>query len=308
VLHATHERSLGKLGGLMRSMPWVAVTVLVGVIACAGLPPSNGFVSEWLLLQSFLFTGGLPNPYLKMLVPIFAAGIALVAALAGYVMVKFYGVIFLGRPREEKIAREARDAGGLERLGLAWLAAGCVLLGLFPVAVMEVLDPVPFTLLGRGLAQSGRVGDWLLLAPVSAERASYSPLLLIVLTLAIMLFAFFMVRRLYHGNIRRAAPWDCGFPAQTSRMQDSAEGFGQPIRQIFEPFYRMRRELPSPFDAAPRYRVDVEDPMWRWIYLRIAAATERTSRVVGMLQRGRISIYLLYSFVTLVALLFLTQA
>jgi hypothetical protein len=91
-------------------------------------------------------------------------------------------------------------------------------------------------------------------------------------------------------------------------MQDTAEGFGQPIRQIFEPFYRMRRELPSPFDAAPRYRVDVEDPMWRWIYLRIAAATERTSRVVGMLQRGRISIYLLYSFVTLVALLFLTQA
>jgi formate hydrogenlyase subunit 3/multisubunit Na+/H+ antiporter MnhD subunit len=307
VLHATHERSLGKLGGLMRYMPWVAVTTLVGVIACAGLPPTNGFVSEWLLLQSFLFTGGLPNPYLKMLVPIFAAGVALVAALAGYVMVKFYGVIFLGRPREEKLA-EARDAGPLERLGLAWLTAGCLLLGLFPVAVMEWIDPVTYTLLGGGLAQSGRLGDWLLLAPVSAERASYSPLLLLVLTLAIMLFAFFMVRRLYHGNIRRAAPWDCGFPWQTSRMQDSAEGFGQPIRQIFEPFYRMRRELPSPFDAAPRYRVDVEDPMWRWIYLRIAAMTERASRLVGMLQRGRISIYLLYSFVTLVALLFLTQA
>ena len=307
VLHATHERSLGKLGGLMRYMPWVAGTTLVGVIACAGLPPSNGFVSEWLLLQGFLFTGGLPNPYLKMLVPIFAAGVALVAALAGYVMVKFFGVIFLGRPREERIV-EARDAGGLERLGLVWLTAGCVLLGLFPVAVIEVIDPVPFQLVGRGLAQSGRVGDWMLLAPVTAERASYSPLLLMVLTLAIMLFAFFMVRRLYHGRLRRAAPWDCGFPAQTARMQDSAEGFGQPIRQIFEPFYRMRRELPSPFDAAPRYRVDVEDPMWRWIYVRIAAATERVSRVVGLLQRGRISIYLLYSFLTLVALLFLTQA
>jgi hydrogenase-4 component B len=307
VLHATHERSLGKLGGLMRYMPWVAVTTLVGVIACAGLPPTNGFVSEWLLLQSFLFTGGLPNPYLKMLVPIFAAGVALVAALAGYVMVKFYGVIFLGRPREDKLAH-ARDAGPLERLGLAWLTAGCLLLGLFPVAVMEWIDPVTYTLLGGGLAQSGRLGDWLLLAPVSAERASYSPLLLLVLTLAIMLFAFFMVRRLYHGNIRRAAPWDCGFPWQTSRMQDSAEGFGQPIRQIFEPFYRMRRELPSPFDAAPRYRVDVDDPMWRWIYLRVASMTESASRLAGMLQRGRISIYLLYSFVTLVALLFLTQA
>jgi len=108
--------------------------------------------------------------------------------------------------------------------------------------------------------------------------------------------------------VRRAAPWDCGFPQQTARMQDTAEGFGQPIRQIFEPFYRMRRELPSPFDAAPRYRVEVEDPMWGWIYVRIASAIESISRVVGLLQRGRIAIYLLYSFVTLVALLFLTQA
>jgi hypothetical protein len=115
------------------------------------------------------------------------------------------------------------------------------------------------------------------------------------------------VRRFYHGRVRRAAPWDCGFPQQNARMQDSAEGFGQPIRQIFEPFFRMHRELPTPFDSAPRYKVTIEDPMWGWVYLRIAAATEAASRWVGMLQRGRISIYLLYSFITLVALLSLTQ-
>lgn len=307
VLHATQERNLGKLGGLMRFMPWVAWTTLVGVVASAGLPPSNGFVSEWLLLQGFLFTGDLPNPYLRMLVPVFAAGVVLVAALAGYVMVKFFGVIFLGRPREEKLA-QAHDAGGLERLGLAWLTAGCVLLGLFPVAVIEVMDPITTALVGRGLALSGRAGDWLLLAPMSAERASYSPILFLLVTAAVVFAAIVLVRRFYHGRVRRAAPWDCGFPAQTARMQDTAEGFGQPIRQIFEPFYRMRRELPTPFDAAPRYKVTVEDPLWGWVYLRIAAATEAVSRWVGMLQRGRISIYLLYSFLTLVALLFLTQA
>jgi formate hydrogenlyase subunit 3/multisubunit Na+/H+ antiporter MnhD subunit len=307
VLHATHERSLGKLGGLMRFMPWVGWTALVGVIACAGLPPSNGFASEWLLLQGFLFTGGLPNPYLKMLVPIFAAGLVLVAALAGYVMVKFFGVIFLGRPREERLEK-AVDASGLERLGLLWLAALCVLLGIFPVAVIEVIDPIPFTLVGRGLAQSGRVGDWLMLAPVSAERAAYSPLIFLLVALAIMALTFLAVRRFYHGRLRRTNPWDCGFPLQTPRMQDTAEGFGQPIRQIFEPFFRMERELPSPFDSAPRYRVQVEDPMWAWIYLRIAAATEWISRIVGRLQRGKISIYLLYSFITLITLLFLAQA
>jgi hydrogenase-4 component B len=307
VLHATRERSLGKLGGLLRFMPWVAWTTLIGVIASAGLPPSNGFASEWLLLQGFLFTGGLPNPYLKMLVPIFTAGVVLVAALAGYVMVKFFGVIFLGRPREERLA-EAHDAGALERLGLAWLSAGCILLGLFPVAVIEAIDPIPYALVGRGLAESGRVGDWLLLAPVSAERASYSPIMIALVTIIVVYVTFVLVRRFYHGRLRRAAPWDCGFPMQTARMQDTAEGFGQPIRQIFEPFYRMQRELPTPFDTHPRYRVTVEDPLWAWVYLRIAAATEAVSRGFGFLQRGRIAIYLLYSFVTLVALLFLTQA
>ena len=307
VLHATSERSLGKLGGLMRWMPWVAGTALVGVIASAGLPPSNGFVSEWLLLQSFLFTGELPNPYLRMLVPVFAAGVVLVAALAGYVMVKFFGVIFLGQPREEKLA-QARDAGWLERLGLVWLTVLCVLLGLFPVEVMEAIDPIPAALLGRGLLQGGRIADAFLLAPVNPARASYSPLLIAVAALAIAALVFVLVRRFYHGRTRRAAPWGCGYPWQTARMQDTAEGFGQPIRQIFEPLFLMKRELPTAFDAHPRYRVSIEDPAWRWLYLPVAWATETCSRLVGLLQRGRIAIYLLYSFLTLLALLFLTQA
>ena len=306
VLHATQERNLGRLGGLLRYMPWVAWTSLVGAVAAAALPPSNGFVSEWLLLQGFLFTGDLPNPYLRMLVPIFAAGVVLVSALAGYVMVKFFGVIFLGRPREEKLAG-AHDAGFLERLGLAWLASGCVLLGIFPVAVMELIDPVATQILGRGLAQGGRIGDWLVLAPVSAERASYSPFAMLTVALAVVGLVFVLVRRFYHGRVRRAAPWDCGYPLQTARMQDTAEGFGQPIRQIFEPLFRMKRELPTAFDAAPRYKVTIEDPIWHAVYEPIAAATEAFSRVVGLLQRGRIAIYLLYSFLTLVALLFLAQ-
>jgi hypothetical protein len=240
-------------------------------------------------------------------VPVFTAGVVLVAALAGYVMVKFFGVIFLGRPREESLA-QAKDAGALERLGLLWLTASCILLGLFPVVVINALDPIPYALVGRGLAQSGRVGDWLLLAPVSAERASYSPVLVALATAIIVYATFVLVRHFYHGRVRRAAPWDCGYPMQTARMQDTAEGFGQPIRQIFEPFFQMERELPSPFDTHPLYRVVVRDPLWSWIYVRIALATDAASRAVGLMQRGRIAIYLLYSFVTLVALLFLAGA
>jgi hydrogenase-4 component B len=306
VLHATGERSLGKLGGLMRFMPWVGWVMLIGVVASAGLPPLNGFVSEWLLLQSLLFTTTIPNQYLSMLIPIFAAGVVLVAALAGYVMVKFFGIIFLGQPREEKLV-QAHDAGKFERLGLLWLAAGCVLLGVFPVTVIETIDPIAVQLVGQGLLQSGRIGNWLLLAPVSAARASYSPLIFLLVTALVVVLTIVIVHRLYHARVRRANAWDCGYPLQTARMQDSAEGFGQPIRQIFEPFFRMTRQLPTPFDSSPRYKITVEDPLWQWVYLRIAQATEKVSQYIGMLQRGRISIYLMYSFVTLIALLFFTQ-
>jgi len=301
VLHATSERSLGRLGGLLRVMPWVGWACLLGVLASAGLPPLGGFVSEWLLLQSFLFTPGLPNAFLNMLVPAVAAVIALVAALAGYTMVKFYGVIFLGQHREEKLAA-ARDADSWERLGMAWLMAGCVALGLFPAQGIELLAPVTELLVGASLAQSSGGASWLLV-PVSVERASYGPLFFFAGVAASFGLAYMLVRRLYHGRLRRAAPWDCGFPWQTARMQDTAEGFGQPVRQIFEPLFRMRRELPTAFDARPRYAVEVGDHFWHWLYLPLARLVESAARAIGTLQRGRIAIYLLYSFATLIAVL-----
>jgi formate hydrogenlyase subunit 3/multisubunit Na+/H+ antiporter MnhD subunit len=305
VLHATSERNLGRLGGLIRYMPWVAWATLVGTLASAGLPPLGGFVSEWLLLQSFLFTPGLPHPVLNMLIPVVAAVIALVAALAGYTMVKFFGVIFLGQPREEKLA-QAHDAGRWERIGMGWLVAGCLLLGLMPNQFVQLIDPITRHLVGAGLADTVSARGWLL-APTGLERASYGPVIFLLGIAASFGIVFLLVRLLYHGRLRRALPWACGFPWQGARIQDTAEGFGQPIRQIFEPFFRMRRELPTPFDTHPRYRITAEDAIWYWLYLPIANVVARLARVVGLLQQGRIAVYLLYSFVTLVVVLLLVR-
>ena len=306
VLHATHERSLGKLGGLIHRMPWVAWLALVGVLASAGLPPLNGFVSEWLLLQGFLFTPGLPHGYLNMLLPAVAAAEALIAALAGYAMVKFYGVVFLGQPREEALAH-AHDAGRLERLGLAWLAGGCILLGLLPPAVIALLDPVTRLLVDGGIGGAAATYGWWLLAPISEDRASYSPIVFFASMALLIPLVFYSVRRLFHGRMKRVPPWDCGFPLQTPRMQDSAEGFGQPIRRIFSPFMQRSREHPSPFDRAPRYRSVVEDPFWALLYQPVVRLVERGTRLVAFLQQGRIALYLLFSFATLIALLLLTR-
>ena len=242
----------------------VAWLTLLGVLASAGLPPLGGFVSEWLLLQSFLFSPGLPVPLLTMLIPVVAALIALVAALAGYAMVKFFGVIFLGQPREEKLAH-AHDAGRYERFGMVWLALGRMALGLLPVQFIGLLDPVTRQLVGAGLADRVAVSGWLL-APNSLEQASYGPVIFLLGILASFALAFVLVRALYHGRLRRGRPWACGFPWGTARMQDLAEGFGQPIRQIFEPLFQMQRELPTPFDEQPRYRSRWRN-FWRWLYV-----------------------------------------
>ena len=300
VLHATGQRNLGKLGGLIHRMPWVAGLALIGILAMAGLPPLNGFVSEWLLLQSYLFTPTLPHALINMLVPLGAAAFALTVALAAYVLVKFYGVIFLGRSREPALA-DAHDAGLLERAGLTWLGSLCVLFGLLPVLVLRALDRVNLDLLG--IALGDKAVSWWAIVPFTAERASYSPLAFgagIAISVGV---CYLLVRMLYHGRVRRSAPWDCGFPDQTPRMQDTAEGFGQPIRHIFGPFFRIHRQVPTPFDLAPKYALQLGDRWWDWLYAPIAVAVETGARWVGFLQQGRISLYLLYSFATLLILL-----
>jgi formate hydrogenlyase subunit 3/multisubunit Na+/H+ antiporter MnhD subunit len=301
VLHSTGTRLMGGLGGMIRFMPWTAWLTLIGALAIAGLPPLNGFVSEWLLLQAFLLTPGLGQSYLNMIIPIAAASVALAAALAAYVIVKFYGVVFLGQPRE---ITQAHDAGWMERLGMLWLAAGCVFLGLMPSLVVARIAPAVHMLVGQSLVTRG---NWLLLAPVNGERASYAPLIFFVVVLAVLGLVFYFVRRVYHGRVRRADPWDCGFPEQTARMQDSAEGFGQPVRQIFESFMRVEREVPNPFDRAPHYQGASLDQIWFLVYQPIARAVGWISEQVGRIQHGRIQWYLIYSFATLIFLLVWTR-
>ena len=306
VLHATNERSLGKLGGLIQRMPWVAWLALLGVIASAGLPPLSGFVSEWLLLQAFLFSPGLPHSWLNMVVPVAAAVVALVAAIAGFAMVKFHGIIFLGQMREPNLIH-AHDAGPWERAGLVWLAFLTVLLGVLPSTVIGLIDGATRQLIGAGLSDKVAEHGWAMLAPISPDRASYMPLLFLATIAAAVLLGRWLVRRFYHGRMRRSDAWDCGYFFQGPRAQDTAEGFSQPIRRIFEPMFRMERHFPSIHDEKPYYSVKVEDHFWHWLYLPAARLVEWLSGLIVRVQGGRIAVYLLYSFLTLILLLLVAR-
>jgi hypothetical protein len=219
--------------------------------------------------------------------------------------VKVYGVAFLGRPRAPAAAAgdHGLDAGNMERFGMAWLAAGCFVLGLFPTSFLLMLNRVGVALTGRGLSEEALQSSWLWLIPTAPAQASYSPIIFLLVIIGVTLLTFLLVRRFYHGRVRFADPWDCGFPEQTSRMQDTADAFGQPIRHVFGPVFLMRRHLPAPDEPAPRFSLKIEDRHWTLLYLPVARAAAFLSAKIGLLQRGRISIYLLYSFLTLIGLL-----
>jgi len=306
ILHSTGLRNLNDMGGLVHSMPKTAFYFLIGALAISALPPLNGFVSEWLTFQAALQAPLLQNGVVRSLLPLFAATLALAGALTAMCFVKVYGIAFLGRPREpahRTPVPHGGDASGMERYGMAWLAAGCFVLGLFPTSFLLMLNRIGVSLTGQGLSEQALESSWLWLVPTAAEEASYSPVIFLVVIVAVTLLAFLLVRRFYHGRVRFADPWDCGFPEQTSRMQDTADAFGQPIRHVFGPLYRMQRDLPGPDDPAPRYFLKIEDHHWYWLYLPVARAAEFVSSKIALLQHGRISIYLLYSFITLIALL-----
>jgi hydrogenase-4 component B len=302
ILHGAGLRNLNDMGGLIRKMPNTAFYFLVGALAISALPPLNGFVSEWLTFQTALQAPLLEHGIVRSLVPLFAATLALAGALTAMCFVKVYGIAFLGQARTPQ--PDVHDCGPVERIGMAWLAAGCFVLGLFPAAFLLMLNRICAALLGDGLPDAALASsNWLWLVPTAPAQASYGAVIFLVVILTVTLVTFFLVRRFYHGRVRIAPPWDCGFPAQTPRMQDTADAFGQPIRHVFGPLYLMRRRLPGPDDPRPRFELSIEDRHWYWLYLPVARLASWISARVARLQQGRVSTYLLYSFVTLIALL-----
>jgi len=309
VLHARGLRDLNDMGGLIRTMPRTALLFLVGALAISALPPLNGFASEWLTFQAALQAPILGHSVVRSLLPLFAAVLALAGALTAMCFVKVYGIAFLGQPREPRHAVRdpgsppGGDAGPLEQVGMAWLALGCIALGVAPVAVLKALNLVALSLVGTGLSPQALGSGWLWLVPTTPAQASYSPVVFLVVIAGVVMLTALLVHRFYHGRVRRSAPWDCGFPEQTARMQDTADAFGQSIRHVFGPVYLMQRSLPGADDPSPRFTLKIEDRHWYWLYLPAARLADFVAAKVAFLQQGRISIYLLYSFVTLIALL-----
>jgi hydrogenase-4 component B len=303
ILHSSHERDLEQMGGLLRRMPWTGLFFLVGCISISALPPFNGFVSEWLTFQAALQAWQLDSGVLRSLIPIASAVLALTGALAAACFVKVYGVAFLGQARSRHV-RRARPVPMGMRAAQGLLAVLCLVLGIFPTGVIEVIDAVPRQILGSGLPEASAHG-WLWLTPVSAATASYSaPLLAVILGVAAVGVAW-TLRRGAVRRVRRCDAWDCGFAPPGPRMQYTATAFAQPIRRVFGLLFHVEEGVDAGEGSVARYRLRVRDRAWGLLYAPVAQAVESAARRVVRLQSGNIRVYLGWTLATLVVLLWI---
>ena len=158
VVMTTGTRQIEQFGGLLRRMPWTGLFFLVGAMAISGLPPLNGFASEWLTFQAFLYGfRGSAEPLVHFLFPVGGALLALTTALAAACFVKAFGISFLALPRSGAAAG-AHEVPAVMLVPQAMLAALCVVLGLFPGVVLRVLGRVLASLPAIAAAGGHRMG------------------------------------------------------------------------------------------------------------------------------------------------------
>jgi len=302
ILHATNEHDLEKMGGLLRRMPWTGLFFLVGCIAISGLPPFNGFVSEWLTFQAALQAWQLESGVLRSLVAIAAAMLALTGALAAACFVRVYGVAFLGQARSRPV-RRARPAPLSMRVGQGLLALLCLLLGVLPTTFIGMLNAVPQQVLGHGLSQTTAHG-WLWLTPISPRVASYSaPLVAVALFVTLALGLWLLGRGI--RRVRRCDAWDCGFAPPNPAMQYTATAFAQPIRRVFGLLFHIDESVEWQPDGQRRHRLQVSDRAWELFYLPVMRVVENAARQVTRLQSGSVRVYLGWSLATLLVLLWI---
>jgi hydrogenase-4 component B len=296
VLHATGTGELDRLGGLIKRMPVTGGTFLVGAAAISGLPPLNGFVSEFLVyaagFTAVIRSGGPDWSGLGVV-----AGLALIGGLAAACFLKAFGIVFLGVPRGPAGANVHEASGAMEAAMLA-TALLCITVGLGAPWVIRMVLPVTAQLMPAAQAAllTGVIGllKWI---PLSALVLIGSAAVLLVLRTGLL-------RR---RSVQSDDTWGCGYLRPSARMQYTASSFAQPSLGMFARILRPHQELDPPgglFPHSARLATHTSELFVQGVYEPAIRALQYLAALFRRLQQGRTThLYILYIVITMLLLL-----
>jgi hydrogenase-4 component B len=330
VLHATGTRDMEKLGGLVKRMPKLTFLFLVGAVAICGLPPLNGFASEWVLYLGFfraLISPNAPGAAVAAaagtasVAATAAVALAMIGALAVACFVRLYGGVFLGSARSETGAH-ARDPGLSMLLPIAILALACAFIGLFPVVVLPAIEGAvgawsplaASTMPGQGLAEAAPL-EWI--SKLGLGLIAASVLIYLVMRISVRARERGSLTRNSHikgehtrsshigRESRSVVTWDCGYARPTGRMQYTASSFGDGIGSLFTSLLRPKGRKPSisgPFPAPSAFEGQLPDAVLDRLVLPAAKAIDSQLPRFRVFQRGQTHLYVLYVLVITIVL------
>ncbi len=298
VQSATGTRQLDALGGLYRAMPRTGLLFLMGAVAISGLPPFNGFISEWLILITAFRESAALTGKGAFFAVFGLTGVALVGGLAAFCFVRAFGILFLGQPRTA-LPMAPRDPPRSLLAAPTLSALLCLVLGVVtPLAA--ALTGAPAALLA-GQAGSDGLG--------ANGMTPFLPVGIVALLLLVLVIVLALIRRglLSRLVVREGPLWACAYPLITPRMQYTAASFSQPALSFFSHVLPRKPKLVRPEGYFPKHAMSGDDAVGdlvgeRLLIPAIRRALDAFGRV-RLLQHGKLHLYLLYILVTLVALL-----
>ena len=292
----THTGEIDKLGGLAKTLPVTGVGFLIGAVSICGLPPFNGFISEFLIYKSFFQGGNLMGGLVPLVLLVSAVGLAFVGGLAVACFTKLYGIVFLGEKRlklPEQPGHEAVSSYPV-LLGLATL---CVWIGFAPGVVLSLVAPAISQISGIPTAQLG--GE--LIAPLGGLTPVFA--LLLAMTLLILGIKVWTQKRV---GVRLLETWGCGYQSVTARMQYTASGFAEELIQLGQPMLGLKlrwkpiaQVLPEPRMFKSHCFDQIEEGLW----VRLNRTIGRVLMLLRWIQSGNIRHYVLYIFAALIVYL-----
>jgi hydrogenase-4 component B len=307
VVRATGLRDLDELGGLRARMPATTVLFGIGALCAAALPPGNGFVSEWLLLQSLVHAVGADGAVTAVLMPVAVAVVALTAGLAVATFTKALGVGFLARPRSAAAAQAAESPPTM----LAGMWAAALLCGGLAV-VPTLLGPSLARAVGIATGTDAGIAGNAVTLRLSGIASSVSPLVLAgSIALALALTA--TVSRLVRLRVRRrrqVALWTCGGYPPTARMQYTATSFAEPLQRVFDDVLAPQTDVDITPHAESVYLVErlefqrrIPDRIEHRLYQPFISAVGRLRHLGPVLANGSVHRYLAYGLLGMTTLL-----
>jgi hydrogenase-4 component B len=236
ICHNYHTRDIEKMGGVVHYAPWFVGLFLIGSIAISGIPPLNGFMSEFFIFKGFFNAAAALGNYFPLLMLLLTVGLAFVGGLALVCFTKINSIMFLGTQRSPL---PSFAVSRTEYSALAILASLCILFGIYPQSLLGIISSViTFNHTGTDLQPYVMFTQW--------------EFLTVIFTGVLLTIVGVIVWKKFSARQRIAQAWGCGYSAQTPRMQYTASSYADEINSISSHMLQLEKHITVPKTIFPQ--------------------------------------------------------